>query len=369
MKHIVTLLLHGIALALSACDAQAQPNYTVTLPAPAGSANTMAYLVDWDSGAKVDSAIVATDTVKFEGVVDTPFIGRVMIGGQRGPIMLVEPGHITIDAAGVPSGTPLNEKYTEGIGRLTLMEREYESLNLNDSVQRAKADSIAAKAQSLPADLYAENQDNPLGLFWYMQMAYELPLEKLETEQSNPMLANSARLKALIEAERRKAALGPGKHYTDFTVSYDGKEQKFSDYVKPGQYTLVDFWASWCGPCIRQAKVIKELYNRYKDQGLNVVGVAVWDEPANTLEAIKSHGLEWPNIINAQTIPTDIYGISGIPCIMLINPEGVIVSRDKQGQDLIDDVDKAMSELKGAAEAVPAPAAAMVNEADTAVIF
>ncbi|MCM1162778.1 MAG: AhpC/TSA family protein [Muribaculaceae bacterium] len=368
MKNISSLfLLPGIALALSACDAKAQPNYTLSLPAPAGVTNTMAYLVDWDTGEKVDSAIVASDTIHFSGTIADPFIGRVMLGGQRGPIMIVEKGVIILDEQGIPSGTALNDKYAAGIRQMLAYEEEYGKLNQNDSIQHAKADSIAQRAQALPGNLFAENQDNVLGLFWYMQKAYDLPLKDLEVARAAlPILANSKRLQALIEAEQRKAALGVGKHYADFTVDYDGKAQKFSDYVKPGEYTLVDFWASWCGPCMRQAKVIKELYNKYKDKGLNVVGVAVWDEPENTLAAIKSHGLEWPNIINAQTIPTDLYGISGIPCIILINPEGIIVSRDKQGQDLIDDVDKAMADYQPVAqEAESAPAA----PADTAVIF
>ena len=58
--------------------------------------------------------------------------------------------------------------------------------------------------------------------------------------------------------------------------------------------------------------MLKQLYNRYHDKGLNVVGVAVWDEPQNTIEAIKEHELPWHCILNAQTIPTDLYGIQGI---------------------------------------------------------
>ena len=84
--------------------------------------------------------------------------------------------------------------------------------------------------------------------------------------------------------------------------------------------------------------MLKELLEEFGDKGLEVLGVAVWDEPANTLNAIKSHGIEWPCIINAQTIPTDLYGINGIPCIILYGPDGTILSRDKQGDELKADV-------------------------------
>ena len=115
------------------------------------------------------------------------------------------------------------------------------------------------------------------------------------------------------------------------TITKDNFEQ---EVLKSDKKVLVDFWASWCGPCMRQAAVLKEIYAEYHDKGLEIVGVAVWDEPQNTLEAIKTKELPWNNILNAQTIPTDLYGISGIPCIIIIGPDGTILSRDKQGDEL-----------------------------------
>lgn len=70
--------------------------------------------------------------------------------------------------------------------------------------------------------------------------------------------------------------------------------------------------------CIRQTVVLKDIYNKYKDKGLEVLGVAVWDEPDATLRAIEQHQLPWKSIIGAGTIPTDLYGITGIPCIILL---------------------------------------------------
>ncbi len=114
-----------------------------------------------------------------------------------------------------------------------------------------------------------------------------------------------------------------------------------------GRYTLVDFWASWCGPCIRETKTIKELYSKYGPEGTNqldVLGVAVWDEPENTLRAIEQHQLPWEQILNTQNVATDIYGIPAIPCIILFGPDGTILSRDKQDAELKADVAAALGE-------------------------
>ena len=88
--------------------------------------------------------------------------------------------------------------------------------------------------------------------------------------------------------------------------------------------------------------MLKSIYNTYRDQGLEVLGVAVWDEPDATRAAIAEEGLPWQNILNAQSVPTDIYGITGIPCIILFGPDGTILSRGKQGDELRADVDAAM---------------------------
>ncbi|MDE5930478.1 MAG: TlpA family protein disulfide reductase, partial [Muribaculaceae bacterium] len=150
------------------------------------------------------------------------------------------------------------------------------------------------------------------------------------------------RVAKAAEAVNNRLQTQPGKKYRDFEVTYDGKTKRLSDYVGKDKYVLVDFWASWCGPCVRQLPVLKDLYNQYKDKGLEVVGVAVWDDPADTREAIVDHALPWDVILDAQAVPTDLYGITGIPCIMLIGPDGTILSRDKQDDELRADVAAAM---------------------------
>ena len=126
-----------------------------------------------------------------------------------------------------------------------------------------------------------------------------------------------------------------GQLFTDFTITQeDGTKVSLSDYVGKGKFVLVDFWASWCGPCRREIPNIKAVWEKYHGDSFEVLSVAVWDKPADSKAAIAEEGLAWPQIINAQQVPTDIYGIEGIPHIILFGPDGVIVKRNLRGPQI-----------------------------------
>lgn len=97
---------------------------------------------------------------------------------------------------------------------------------------------------------------------------------------------------------------------------------------------LLDFWASWCGPCRAETPILAEVYNQYKDKGFQVLGVATWDQPKDTKKAIEDLKITWPQILNAQNTPSELYGFNGIPHIILFGPDGTIVARDLRGDAL-----------------------------------
>ena len=109
--------------------------------------------------------------------------------------------------------------------------------------------------------------------------------------------------------------------------------------LKADQPVLVDFWASWCGPCRREMPHVVEAYNTYKAKGFDVVGVS-FDSKADAWKgAVKSLGLNWHNISDLkywQCAAAEAYGINSIPSNILVGPDGKIVASDLRGQALLD---------------------------------
>ena len=319
-------------LGLSALGAQAQDSYKVRVPLNAENEGATVYIINYDTSEKTDSTVVTDSVALFQGTMDEPYAARLMLGSSRGPKFFMEPGSIVIDQKNGPFGSPLNDLFREFNETVRGFSQQLQAAQSEEEQQ-----AIYNQFLDLQDSVMRENADNPIGYVLLLESAYNMePAELKAYVAKNPTLQNSARIKKLIEMNDLKAATSEGQKYKDFDIN----GQKLSDYVgKDGKYLLVDFWASWCGPCRREIPVIKEIWEANKDK-LNVLGVAVWDEPTDTEAAIKQLGIQWPVIINAQTVPTDLYGISGIPCIILISPDGTILSRDKQDEALKADIDK-----------------------------
>lgn len=293
----------------------------------------MVYLMNYDNGATVDSAVVTNKCVHFEGVVDTPYVARLAM--QKGRMQfVVEPGEITIDTLGVASGTPSNVA-------LEAMSAELKSV-LTDTTLKGAAQMEAYL--NVLDKAYEANKENPVGYYAFVQGMFYKYENKAQLDSALALAPANykeyTRIAKQVKAFNQLELTAEGKMFTDFTVESTG--EKLSDYVGKGNYVLVDFWASWCGPCKREIPNLVKILKKHQDKGLTVLGVAVWDKVEDTKQAIETFKIEWPVMLDAQTGPTDLYGISGIPHIILFAPDGTIVSRGLQGGELAAAVDAEM---------------------------
>lgn len=196
---------------------------------------------------------------------------------------------------------------------------------------------------------YTENTDNFVSLFALQNLRGEFEDTELDSLLNllAPALKEHKFVKSMQDAITARINTAEGKPFVDFTVnSVVGTtrsippqpkyaEVKFSDYVGKGKYILVDFWAPWCGPCKREIPNLKAVYDKYAGKDFDILSIAVWErQPYNvTLDTAAELGMNWLHINNAGSVPTDIYGIEGIPHLMLIGPDGTILKRGFHGAE------------------------------------
>lgn len=132
----------------------------------------------------------------------------------------------------------------------------------------------------------------------------------------------------------------PGSMVTDFVMDdITGKECHLTDFVGKGNYVLVDFWASWCGPCRREMPAVKAAYEKFHSKGFEIVGVSLDNNKADWEKAVADLGITWTQLSDLkgwQCKGAEVYGVRAIPCTILFDGEGRVVEANLRGEALAD---------------------------------
>ena len=343
--------ISAASLLLVACG-ESRPTYLLS-----GTVDTLynGATVSLLYGEKSDSTVVSQGAFSFEGEIDSPVLARVLISqgdNRTGGMVVLEAGSpvLTLTEEGYRcSGTPLNETfngYNASSEELYKSYREaYTSLReqgLKDEEFRAAleqaGETFSAGSRKLNEEFFAANKDNVLGSVVITRLADD----KSQFDSLYNVAGEAVRNAASVQQEKARyenlEKTSEGKMFTDFTIekgSAEGTPVSLSDYVGKGKYVLVDFWASWCGPCISGMNRIKQLYETYRAAGLEVIGVSLDSRREAWLRAIEKEGLPWSNISNLDGWQTgfDSYGIQSLPSFVLIRcSDGQIVARKPWGR-------------------------------------
>lgn len=216
-----------------------------------------------------------------------------------------------------------------------------------DSANVEKYNHFREAIKAIACQSIRENQDNVIPA-WY----FYLWSDKMKKAELDELLHKDAPYSQHPAMQRtwmyywsllqREAV--EGQPFRDFTATDSlGTEHKLSDYAAHGQYILLDFWASWCSPCIASFPQMRQLYNTYKDRGLQIIGISIDKDRSAWLKALDRYKLPWLQLHSPDktdgTATSDLYGVCAIPSTILIDRSGTVIG-------MIDNMEELKAKLK-----------------------
>lgn len=336
------IALGAAAMLMTACGPG--DKYSLKINVPEDFKGETVAILNVANGDTLGSAVANDTIVTIAGTIKTPTMGVIIAKGMPLNQAVIEPGKISFNEEGMAIGTKSNDAFATYMGETMEVITELRGVE-NEEQQDSIIDNVLVPG----AVKFIEKNPNNL----YNQVAYQQVAPFLNFEQLTTIFANDTTIAAdpnaqkVLKAAENKVKTQPGSQYVDVDIlKSDGTAVKLSDFITPGRFTVVDFWASWCNPCKQEIPGLIEIYKQYKDAGVDVLGIAVWDNEADTEAEAKKLGINYPVVSmpkESSYALTEAYGIMGIPCILLIDPQGKIIARDLRGDDINKAVENAIA--------------------------
>lgn len=302
----------------------------------------------------LDSTKVEGSKFSFSGTVNKPLEVRYITlqdNDKLSALVLLEPGTIDVTVAEIPtmSGTTKNNELNTFTQEQMVTRDKLEeileiaqTLHRTGSLDETTGDELEKNFNEQKAlmqqgvyEFVADNISNELGEFFFTIYAPNLKVTQLETlyAAANPEFQESFNAKSLInQYVWSLGKLREGQKFEGIELkNIDGATQNISEYIGNGKVVLIDFWASWCGPCVKSMPNLVKLYNEYKESGFEIVGISLDDKESSWTAAVKRLNMEWPQFFDGggwHGIAAKEYDITRIPQTFLLDKEGKIVGKD-----------------------------------------
>ena len=382
-------LLYGIVCLGTLVACQREPGYKISGSVPGTPDGMKVYLYNWNT--PVDSSVVKGGKFVLTGKVDVPTRYQLLIDlspdkvesyekDLRGSDVFVDNVDIKYESPSIDSLPSRNSFRRKVKGNVTVTGSPVHDLFLSYQeklkpyrTRNSEAWDKYLQVYHIPAsegvfntregialtremndaqkeitriqwDFIKANPKSPVSVDVAQNMVYTAKFSKADMDNLlqaiDPSLRETPGYKQSKESLESMAPIALGEKYRDLElVDENGKTVHLSDYVKPGQYNMVEFWASWCGPCRGEIPHLRHVYDAYgkgKD-AFNMISVSIDDKEKDWKQALKEENMKWTQLCDLKGWKGEVinkYKIQGVPFCLILDKEGRIIDHGVRGSEL-----------------------------------
>lgn len=359
MKKLLVLVILGTIL--YSCSNTPTESYNFSIQGQLdGEYAGKAFLYKREAGEwiKLDSALVEENTFVFKGNIDLPEIYYISIEGEnRYAPLFAEQSEIfftaSIDDFGNPeiSGSVSQDEYDAYKDEVAVYEARLDEIwtqvkalrDAGDADGQAELeavyDEVDAEMKAFILDRAKQHNATVISAYTVIRNAYYYDETDLEPVVTNfdPSIDSSIYVKQLSKRVKTLKSVAIGQPAVDFSMTdIEGNPLQLSSLY--GKYILVDFWASWCGPCRRENPNVVAAYQDFNEKGFDILGVSFDKDRSKWIEAVRVDNLTWHQVSDLKGWGNEagkLYAVNSIPANILLDPEGKIIAKNLRGEDLL----------------------------------